>query len=81
MAAKDPEAYRRLSRRAGIVCSASALMFVGSLSVIGLFQDSAPRWIGIPTGLGVLSTLISGAICIVAAAAAAARAKKIERRE
>src|ERR1051325_3427329 len=70
------ERYRRLSRRAGIVCSASFIMVLSEVCMVIRFGESAPRWIAIPAGLGLLGSLISSVVCITASCFGAVRLRK-----
>ena len=70
------ERYRLLSRRAGIVCSACAIVFILAFCTIGFFHESAPRWTAVSTGLGLLGSLVSGVVCITSSVFGSIHRKK-----
>ncbi len=68
--------YSMLSKRAGLVCIASMIVFFIGLASIRIFMLGSPKWFGVVTGLGFLGSLISIVVCIAAALFGAVRKRR-----
>jgi protein-S-isoprenylcysteine O-methyltransferase Ste14 len=72
MKASKASRYRRLSAKAGLLCSLCTVVLIPSIAVVGMLASfRPPKWLSAIIGLLVLGALLAAMICVVCAVVAA----------
>jgi hypothetical protein len=62
------ERYRKLSAKAGIVCSCFVIVFFLGLVIVEIYRNSeGPNWPGIVCGIACVGSIASAVVCLSAA--------------